>query len=151
VTGFYTYSRRGPKAFLAGAIKSLFTLDPFHRHLDSCHKAERKALAAEIMQRTREAIGEENRHYRDELEQLGRLQTQERTSLKTDHDRESDALAREIAEHQEALAKEERERLVREAEKERSPKISEEFRKHAAKRTRRPGKRDGRGKRHRRE
>lgn len=114
---------------LKDALRAVSGRDNPHAQLARKHEAERKALAAQITERRREAIREENRHYRDELETLKKLQRGEADLLSEDHSKESQALAREIAEAHDHDVHES-------AEPEGPPDLGAEFRKRVAKRLR---------------
>lgn len=66
------------------------------KQLADRHEQERKALAKTVQQQTREAIREENAAHLAELENLKRLQARESFSLRQQHSKESQDLAREI-------------------------------------------------------
>jgi hypothetical protein len=136
---------KSERGFVAGAIRSLFGRQRFDKQLAAQHEAERKALSAAITQQTRQAVAQENKHYRTELDTLKALQSGDTAALEKEHARESKEQARQIKEQADA------DRFEKEIEKELPPKAKEEFRKQVGETIRKAKKRDERGKGHGRE
>ena len=115
---------------LAGALEAFIGRGQFEKQLAVRHEAERKALSREVREANLNEIKIENQAYRNVLDRLKAEQSNERFSLKQEHAKESQDLAREIKAHADA---------------ERSQTLREEFRKRVGRRIRKARKRGDRG------
>lgn len=83
---------------VAGAMKAL-SGHHFHRQaLDFRHRGERAALGAQSRARLRKEIRKIDERYRQELDDLKTIQTQERRTLEREHGKESQQRARDMRE-----------------------------------------------------
>jgi hypothetical protein len=128
---------RGIRDAVKGALAAIFGRDNPHGTLEKKHRAERRALVGKIRDMTREAMREENRHYRAELEQLRRLQKSEIDHIREAQQREAAEIKRQMAEHA-ALAERAMEAEAEEHEETGPPTPAEDFTRAAGKRIRRP-------------
>jgi hypothetical protein len=136
---FVRHRSKTERGFLAGAISAMFSRARLDKALAARQEGERKALAAAVTQQTRGAIAQENRVYRNELNTLKALQSQDTAALREAQAKESQDLAREIKEEAEA------EKFEAEIDRE-TPEIKDEFRKRVGEQIKKAKKRDDRGK-----